>query len=579
VSEGVTVAGKAGEVFVEVVADLSKFGNQLSKDVDKSVSSKASQMGKSFQRVGAGLTAGVTLPIVGLGIAASKAFQESAAVAAQTDAAIKSTGGAAGVTAAHISDLATAVSGYSAQDDEAIQAGENMLLTFTGITNAAGKHNDVFDQTTRVMADYAQATGTDATSAALSLGKALNDPTKGLSKLGKQGVVFTDQQAKAIAKMQEAGDLQGAQKVILRELTKEFGGSAKAFGDSAAGSSKKASVAIGNAMEDIGGAIAPAVSKLAGLIATFAEWFGKLSGPWKTAIVVFLAVLALVGPVLGIIGTAMTGLGAIGTAFGISMAAAFWWVILIVAAAAAIIALAIVVIKNWSTIKRVTLAVWNAIKGFLLGIWKAIKSAALAVWNGIRDVFVAAFNGIKAIVLGYLNLYKVAIINPLLWVWAQIKKILGWISDHWREVWNGLKDSVTGIWEGIVAAVKTGANFVLGIIEEAVNAFLQPFQTLSTAPIIGSKIPDVPEIHIPRLASGAIVSRATLAVVGEAGPEAVVPLSHLRDFAGAGRAVAISGTLALSPDSTAYVRGVIDEDADARGRHARTLSRMRGGRS
>jgi len=72
------------------------------------------------------------------------------------------------------------------------------------------------------------------------------------------------------------------------------------------------------------------------------------------------------------------------------------------------------------------------------------------------------------------------------------------------------------------------------------------------------------------------VRRATLAVVGEAGPEAVVPLSRFHDFAGAGRAVAISGTLALSEDSTAYVRGVIDEDANARARHARTRSRMGG---
>lgn len=570
------MAGKAGEVFVEVVADLSKFGSQLTKDVDKTVSSKATQMGKSFQRVGAGLTAGVTLPIVGLGIAATKAFQESAAVAAQTTAAIKSTGGAAGVSAQHVNDLANSVSAYAAVDDEAIQAGENMLLTFTNIRNETGKGNAIFDRATKTVADLAQATGTDAKSAALQLGKALNDPAKGLSKLQRIGVTFNAQQAKTVAHLTKVGDTAGAQKIILAELTKEFGGSAKAFGDSAAGSSKKASVAIGNAMEDIGGAIAPAVSKLASLISTFAEWFSKLSGPWKTAIVVFLGVLALVGPVLGIIGTAMTGLGAIGTAFGISMAAAFWWVILIVAAAAAIIALAIVVIKNWGTIKRVTLAVWNTIKGFLLGIWKGIKAAALAIWNAIKGVFLGAFNGIKAIVLGYLNLYKVAIINPLLWVWTQIKKILGWISEHWSKVWNGLKDAVTGIWEGIVAAVKTGANYVLGIIEDAVNAFLQPFQTLSTAPIIGSKIPDVPEIHIPRLASGAIVSRATLAVVGEAGPEAVVPLSQLRDFAGAGRGGVISGTLALSPDSSAYVRGVIDEDANARGRHARTLARMRG---
>jgi len=572
------MAGKAGEVFVEVLADLSKFKKDVGTGVEQTVSSSTQRMGKSFQRVGAGLTAGVTLPIVGLGIAATKAFQESATVAAQTAAAIESTGGAAGVSAAHVDKLATAVSNYSAQDDEAIAAGENMLLTFTNIRNEAGKGNDVFDQTTRVMADLAQATGTDAKSAALQLGKALNDPAKGLSKLSRVGVTFSDSQAKAVERMTKTGDVAGAQKVILKELTKEFGGSAKAFGDSAAGSSKKASIAVGNAMEDIGAAIAPLISKVASLIATFAEWFSNLSGPWKTAIVVILGVLALVGPVLAIIGTAMTALGAIGTAFGISMAAAFWWVVLIVAAAAAVIALAIVIIKNWDTIKRVTLAVWGAIKKFLLGIWNGIKAAALAIWNAIKAVFVAAFNAIKTVVLGYFKIYKTLIIDPLLWVWGQIKKILGWISEHWRDVWNGISDFVGGIWDGIVAGIKLGANAVLSVIETAVNAFLEPFQRLTTAPIIGAKIPDIPEIHIPRLATGGIVTRPTLAVLGEAGPEAVVPLRAGMSFAGAGRAVALSGALTLTPESTAYVRGVIDEDAGERARHVRTLERMRGSR-
>src|SRR4029077_15173422 len=130
------MAGKVGEAFVEILPEISKtFGSKVASDVEKSPRAAATKMGKSFQRAVVGLTAGLTLPIVGLGVAATKAFQESAAVAAQTEAAIKSTGGAAGVTAQHVADLAQSVSDYSAQDDEAIQAGANMLLTFTGITN------------------------------------------------------------------------------------------------------------------------------------------------------------------------------------------------------------------------------------------------------------------------------------------------------------------------------------------------------------------------------------------------------------------------------------------------------------
>ena len=569
------MAGKAGEAFVEIVADMSGFGNQVSNGVQKEVGSRSQQMGRSFQQVGAGLTAGVTLPLVGLGIAATKAFQETAAVQAQTAAGIKSTGGAANITAAQVETLASSVSNYAAVDDEAVQAGENLLLTFTKVQDSVGKGRDIFTEATKAGADLAARGMGSIESNAVLLGKALNDPIAGIGRLSKVGVNFTASQEKTITALAEGGETAKAQGVILDEVFRQVGGFAKAFGDSAAGESAKGTIAMGEAMESLGESIAPLVSKVSSLVATFANWFANLDGPWKTAILVGLGVLALLGPALLIIGTIMTAMTPIATAFGGGMLVAFGWVALIALAIVAIIALVVVVVKNFGTIKAFVFKVWNAIKGFLVGIWNGIKSAATTVWNAIKAVFLAAFNAIKTVVLGYFKIYEVLIIRPLLWVWGQIRKILGWISEHWREVWNGIADFVGGIWDGIVSAVKAGANLVLAAIESAVNAFLQPFQTLSTAPIIGSKIPDVPEIRIPRLAEGGIVTRATLAVIGERGPEAVVPLRHLRSLDGGGGRTQFSGTLSLSPDSTAYVRGVIEDDAGERRRHARTLERMR----
>jgi hypothetical protein len=200
-----------------------------------------------------------------------KAFGESQVIQAQTVAVLKSTGDAAGVTADQIGNLANAVSSYSGQDDEAIQKGENLLLTFTNIKDAAGAGNDVFTQTTRVMADMAQAMGGDAAGQAILLGKALNDPLKGLTALTRVGVTFTAQQKAEIAAFTRMGDVAGAQKVILAELNKEFGGSAKAFGDTLPGAVSKFNVAFGNLEENIGGA-------LAGPLADLATWFTKMMG-------------------------------------------------------------------------------------------------------------------------------------------------------------------------------------------------------------------------------------------------------------------------------------------------------------
>lgn len=155
-------------------------------------------------------------------------FRASELVTAQTGAVLKSTGNAANLTAKQISDLASKLERKSMMDDEAIQSGENLLLTFTRIRNETGKGNDIFTQATQAMVDVSQAMGIDASTAAIQLGKALNDPVRGVGQLRKVGVSFTEEQRDQIKTLVESGNVMGAQKMILRELAGEFGGSALA---------------------------------------------------------------------------------------------------------------------------------------------------------------------------------------------------------------------------------------------------------------------------------------------------------------------------------------------------------------
>src|SRR6266498_2278675 len=95
---------------------------------------------------------GVLAPVLGgLAIGAGiKEFsadaRESAKVGRRTAAVSKSTGGAARITTDQVGALATAISNKTGTDDEAIQSGENLLLTFTNIKNGVGKGNDIFNQ-------------------------------------------------------------------------------------------------------------------------------------------------------------------------------------------------------------------------------------------------------------------------------------------------------------------------------------------------------------------------------------------------------------------------------------------------
>lgn len=212
------------------------------------------------------------------------------AAMAQTEAVVKSTGGAAGLSAQAMGDLASSLSGgagMSLAADDAVLAGENLLATFTNI----GK--DTFPQATATMVDMAQAMGTDVSSQAVALGKALNDPIKGVSALGRVGVTFTDQQKEQIATMVKAGDVAGAQGVIMGELGKEFGGSAAAAAK-ADGGMFQLSEQIANLKQGVGDALLPILHSLAGFANdTLVPAIGK--------------VFDTVGQFAGLLGSAFSG--------------------------------------------------------------------------------------------------------------------------------------------------------------------------------------------------------------------------------------------------------------------------------
>jgi len=188
-----------------------------------------------------------------------EAAAESNKIAAQTAAVIKSTGGAAKVSTADVDKLATSLSNLTGIDDEAIEKGENLLLTFTNVRNEAGKGNDIFNQATSILADMSVALGTDVSSSAIQLGKALNDPIKGVTALQRVGVSFTQSQKDQIETLVKTGHALDAQKIILKELTTEFGGSAEAVATPIG----KLKVQLGNIQEQIGNAVLPVLNRMA----------------------------------------------------------------------------------------------------------------------------------------------------------------------------------------------------------------------------------------------------------------------------------------------------------------------------
>jgi hypothetical protein len=287
--------------------------------------------GHRMSRIGGGLadfgdqwSKNVTAPIMAGFAVSFAAFDRQEQAEARLRAAIQATGGAAGVTAEHITDYAAQLQRVTTFGDEATISAAAQLLTFRSLRNEVGEGNNVFDRTLAVAQDLSAMFGGDLQGSVLQLGRALEDPIAGLTALRRSGVSFSDAQREQIALLVESGQLFEAQKLILAEVEAQVGGTARVMAETAGGQMRQAFNDLGDAAESVGAVLAPAVSSAATFVGNLAQRFQTLNPTVQTAGVAFLGVLAAVGPILSISGRLMKAVGDIAQGTGNMGRAAHW---------------------------------------------------------------------------------------------------------------------------------------------------------------------------------------------------------------------------------------------------------------
>lgn len=223
---------------VRFSGDLSQFKSSL-QSVRTSVTGLKAALGAAF----AGFSSAALLGGV------IRATSESEQVLAQLEARLKSTAGVAGLTKDELVEMAGGLQSVTTYGDEAIITAESMLLTFTKIGR------DVFPQALESTLNLATAMGTDLQSAAVQVGKALNDPVKGVASLSKAGIQFTKDQRETIKVLAETGRTAEAQAIILRELETQFGGAARAARTTLGGAFEALKEAAGDLLEGDSGSL------------------------------------------------------------------------------------------------------------------------------------------------------------------------------------------------------------------------------------------------------------------------------------------------------------------------------------
>ena len=284
---------RIADLLIKIGADSYEF-QQKSKEIEKGLD----QLSDKLTSVGKTMSLAVTAPIVALGATSVAAFNDADKAATKVRTAIETTGGAARLTLTELSAFASEMQGKTLfEDDQILNDVTAKMLTFT---NIAGEN---FKKAQKAALDMATVLDQDVKGIVTQLGKALNDPVKNMSALGRMGIQFSKDQQEAIKAMAETNRLGEAQALMLDVLASRYGGQAEAAAKAGVGVLTQLKNTWGDFMEQIGEIITPVVVAIAHSLKSVVHALQEMDPRWKAFIVTVAAVAAAIGPVLLTLGS------------------------------------------------------------------------------------------------------------------------------------------------------------------------------------------------------------------------------------------------------------------------------------
>lgn len=545
---------------IETESKVKHFEKEVRKlnNVDLSaLSTKLKDAGEKVKNVGASMTQYVTVPLVAGFTVAGKAASDyeenlnkldvafgsnSESVRNFTDNALESYGLSKVAASDAAASFGALGKGIGLTDDQAAQT----ATTLTGLSaDLASYFNTGTDESAKAL----EGIFTGESEALKRFGVVMND-TNLEQFAADQGKVWKemDQTEKTMLRyeyvLSKTGDAQG-------DYSRTSDGTANSF-KTLKGALEDLATAIGTQLLPI---ITPIVRKITELIKKFAS----LPKPVQKVITVIGLVVAAAGPLLMIIGGIISAIGNLiifgpiimSTILGVigpimaALAPVLPFILLIVAAVIALF----LIIKNWDKIKEFLIKVWNAIKNAAQTVWEAIKFAITApikavwfviqtVWNAIKTFFTTIWNAIKQAAQTAWEAIQNVIVNPIKKAYQTIQNVVERIRNIITTGFEAIKNTAQRVWEAIKNAITAPIERAKQIVQNAIN-FLRNLFPLKIGKIFNIKLPHfswdwlniggmfkLPKIKIDWYKNGGIFDSPTIAGIGEAGAEAVVPLDQ-----------------------------------------------------
>jgi hypothetical protein len=291
---------------------------------------------------------------------------------------------------------------------------------------------------------------------------------------------------------------------VFGRLAGTFNNQASTAANTTSGQMKNLSIQMGEFKESIGAAVAPLIQKMLPALLRFSTWAQENTG-----------LIVTLGLVIGGIATAIIATNA---------------------------ALAV-----YNTIQAATAALNTALTASFSALWVATGAvvilaiiAALVALQVKFDIFGKAIDGIRA---GFLIWWGV-----VQYVFGAIKLGFAELADLGKAIFDGIGGAFKGVINAVISAMEKGLNFAikgLNTILDGIDKAAGPWVNFGT----------IPEVSLPRLAEGGIVTSPTIAMIGEGRePEAVIPLSKLGSMGfGGGGNITINVT---SADPNEVVRAL-----------------------